>query len=300
MEILTSLKPDVNDLYSITARHYINASMEGAVHFATLLNILIDNVNLSTLENLNSVWAMILHKGHGKDREKDRSYRTISTCPLLAKALDKYVGSLYKTGWMECQAETQFQGPGSSHELAALLLSECIQHSLAIKKPLFVILLDAKSAFDKIIPEIVIKKAFLAGSQDQGLIFLDNRLKSRQTNIEWDKTLMGPIKDRLGVEQGGINSDRLYKLANNDELKVTQSSGLGLDMGGGVHVASVGQADDVAIVSDDIHRLQCLLHLVMDYANSSFVAMLCTKRTRNCCMTLVRPNFLNQFLSFWP
>ena len=112
MEILTSLKPDVHDLYSITACHYINASMEGAVHFATLLNMLIDNVNLSTLDNLNSVWAMILHKGHGKDREKDRSYRTISTCPLLAKALDKYVGSLYETGWMESQAETQFQGSG--------------------------------------------------------------------------------------------------------------------------------------------------------------------------------------------
>ena len=188
MEILISLKPDVNDLYSITARHYINAAMEGAKHFASPLNILIDNINLTSLEELNSVWAMILHKGHGKDREKDRSYRTISTCPLLAKSLDKYVGSLYETGWMKSQAETQFQGPGSSHELAALLLSECIQHSLSLKKPLFVILLDAKSAFDKILREIVIKKAYLAGSQDQGLLFLDNRLKSRLTYIEWDKT----------------------------------------------------------------------------------------------------------------
>ena len=239
-------------------------------------------MNLSSLDELNSVWAMILHKGHGKDREKDRSYRTISTCPLLAKSLDKYVGSLYETGWMESQAETQFQGPGSSHELAALLLSECVQHSLFLKKPLFVILLDAKSAFDKILREIVIKKAYLAGSQDQGLLFLDNRLKSRLTILEWDKTLMGPIDDALGVEQGGINSDRLYKLANNDELKVTQSSGLGLDLGGGLHVASIGQADDVAIISDDINRLQCLLHLVMDYAESNFVEMVPEKTKLMC------------------
>ena len=49
-----------------------------------------------------------------------------------------------------------------------------------------------------------------------------------------------------GVEQGGVNSDRLYKLDNNEELEVTQTSSLGLVMGD-VHVASVGQADDIAL-----------------------------------------------------
>ena len=142
---------------------------------------------------------MILHKGHGKDRESDRSYRTISTCPLLAKALDKFVGSLYESGWADAQAETQFQGRGSSHELAALLLTEAIQYSLFnSKQPLFVIFLDAKSAFDKILRELVIRNAYLAGSQDQGLIYLDNRLKHRKTYVEWDKVLMGPICDKLG------------------------------------------------------------------------------------------------------
>ena len=137
MELLISLKPDVNDLFSTTARHYLNAGMEGAKHFTFLLNIIIQDVNLSSLEELNSVWAMVLYKGHG-------SYRTISTCPFLAKALDKYVGSLYESGWAAAQAETQFQGTGSSHELAALLLTECIEFSLhSAKKPLFCIFLDA-------------------------------------------------------------------------------------------------------------------------------------------------------------
>ena len=128
VELLMSLRPDVNDLYSITARHYLHAGMEGVIHFSFLLNLIIRNVNLSSLEELNR--AMILHKGHGKDRESDRSYRTISTCPFLSKALDKYVGSLYESGWVSAQAETQFQGTGSSHELAALLLTECINFSI--------------------------------------------------------------------------------------------------------------------------------------------------------------------------
>ena len=35
-------------------------------------------------------------------------------------------------------------------------------------------------------------------------------LQNRRTFLEWSKTMMGPINDRLGVEQGGINSGNLY------------------------------------------------------------------------------------------
>ena len=155
-QLLKSLKTDVNDLYSITARHYTNAGIEGITHFMFLLNTIITNINLSSLDYLNSVWAMILHKGHGKDRESDRSYRTISTCPLISKAMDKHVGKLFESGWASAQAETQFQGTGSSHELAALLLTETIQFSLySLKQPLYCILLDTQSAFDTILHKLV-------------------------------------------------------------------------------------------------------------------------------------------------
>ena len=55
-------------------------------------------------------------------------------------------------------------GTGSSHELAALLLTETIQFSLFhAKEPIFVLLLDALSAFDKILRELCIRAAFLLG-----------------------------------------------------------------------------------------------------------------------------------------
>ena len=62
---------------------------------------------------------------------------------------------------------------------------------------------------------------------------------------------MGPIHDTLGVEQGGCNSDRLYKLANNEQLSTAQESLLGLKMND-IFVSSVGQADDTCLVSDCI------------------------------------------------
>ena len=92
---------------------------------------------------------------------------------------------------------------------------------------------------------------------------------------------MGPILDELGVEQGGVNSDREYKLCNNPELKVTQKSQLGVDIGP-VHVASVGQADDVALVSTCPFKLQGLLHLACEYARDNHVKMV-PEKTKLLC-----------------
>ena len=93
VNILYSVRSEVNDLFSITASHYINAGASGLRHF--MLSALIENIGNSSLQELNDVLAMILYKGHNKDKESDRSYRTISTCPLLGKCLDIYIGQLY-------------------------------------------------------------------------------------------------------------------------------------------------------------------------------------------------------------
>ena len=82
------------------------------------------------------------------------------------------------------QDDTQFQGAGSSHDLAALLLTESINFSLfSARKPVFLQLLDAKSAFDLVPKESIIGNACKAGNMDQGLIYLDNRLGNRRTFV---------------------------------------------------------------------------------------------------------------------
>ena len=129
-ELLKRIKPEVRDLYSITANHYLHAGTPGIKHFQLLLNTFINDISLLTITEVNRVYANILFKGHKKDKSEARSYRSISICPLTAKALDLYIRDLNLPAWNDDQAETQFQGEGSSHELAALLLTETIQHSL--------------------------------------------------------------------------------------------------------------------------------------------------------------------------
>ena len=114
--ILLKLKPHVNDYFSITAQHYINAGSEGLLHFHYLLNIIIKDVNLASVEDLNAVYALLLYKRSRNSKTNERFYRTISTCPFLSKALDMYLRQLYISRWNTLQAPTQYQGKCSSHE----------------------------------------------------------------------------------------------------------------------------------------------------------------------------------------
>ena len=109
-----------------------------------------------------------------------------------------------------------------SHELASLLLTTAIQDASNASRPLFVLLLDAKSAFDLVIPKILVRRLFLDSTPDQRIRYFDLRLSNRSTFCQWEEDTMGPIKDELGVEQGGPNSSEFYKIYNNEQLTVAQ------------------------------------------------------------------------------
>ena len=94
-DILKRIKKNVTDFFGITALHYINTGYEGLLHFNYLLNGIITDVNNATIEELNVAIGLILYKGHDKLKTSSRSYRTISTCPFLAKSLDLYLRDLY-------------------------------------------------------------------------------------------------------------------------------------------------------------------------------------------------------------
>ena len=95
---------------------------------------------------------------------------------------------------------------------------------------------------------------------------------------EWDKTLMGPIRDECGVEQGGVNSSEFYKVYNNGQLNLAQSSKFGIEIGP-VTISSIGQADDVALVADDLHALQGLLDLSLYFCKKKHI-LLNTAKTK--------------------
>ena len=180
------------------------------------------------------------------------------------------MSDLHSDNWMLASAPTQFMTKGSSHELASLLLTETVCYAtLTLGIALWVLLLDKQSAFDSVLKEDILAAAYTAAGYqaDQSLLYMANRLATRRTFLQFSSTLMGPIHDQRGVEQGGVNSGDQFQLVNNEELIITNNAGLGLNMGE-VSVGSIGVADDVALLSPDPHALQSLLNLSQSLTTS--------------------------------
>ena len=205
--------------------------------------------------------------GHGKYKTKDNPYRSTSTCPLLSKALDVYIRNLHIEKWKSQQAPTQYQGEGSSHELAALLVTEVIQHSLyKLKQPVYLLFLDARSAFDVVVPELLLRQMYLSGMDGNTVNYMNHRLCNRRTYIDWDREIVGPIMDEHGLEQGGGSSGDFYKLYNNDLL-----------LGDGQVISSIGLADDTALPANKLSSLRNTLYLAMNYCTKYNVSLCPTK-----------------------
>ena len=92
---------------------------------------------------------------------------------------------------------------------------------------------------------------------------------------QWDGVLMEPIFVEWGVKLVGKHSINLYKDINNGQLETAQDSKLGVDLGGkavfggeaspddetDLIIFAIDQADDLALVSNDIFVLHTLLLL---------------------------------------
>ena len=111
----------------------------------------------SSVKELNTIDALLLHKGQGKSRTSDINYRTFPTCPGIAEGL--YIHDLFINLWNDAKAPTHYQGEGSSHELASLLITESIQQSLNYHhKPVYLLFLDARA------PLTLLWSAFWSGT----------------------------------------------------------------------------------------------------------------------------------------
>ena len=98
-KLMERMKKNVSDVHGVTINHYFLAGPAGWKHFYLLLNTLLSDVNNTDISEINTVYACILFKGHNKDKSSDRSYRTISSCPVVAKGLDLYVRDLHLASW---------------------------------------------------------------------------------------------------------------------------------------------------------------------------------------------------------
>ena len=262
LSLLKNLNPHVSDIYSMSPTHYLAAGAMGMSHFQSLLNILVRNVNLSIVEEFNAVWVVMLHKGGSKPRYQAQSWRCISTCPLVAKAMDLHVYNIHKQEWDDVAAPSQYMKDGSSHEVCALALTEALLHSSHnLKLHVVHTYLDTKAAFDSSLKENMVQEVCNAAGKvpSQSILYTANRLSLRKTFLKYNTTVMGPISDSRGVEQGGVSSSQLFQLTTDSTIKSLNDSGLGVPIGTNT-LAALVLADDQVLLANNHENSQSLIN----------------------------------------
>ena len=148
-----------------------------------------------------------------------------------------------------------------------------------MKEPAYLLFLDAKSAFDTVKPELLAKNLYKSGMDGNSLSYIIERLSNRRTFLDWNRTIMGPISDELGLEQGGSSAGELYKIYNNELFNTTHDSSLGIPLNNDLTISSIGQADDCVVTANTISNLSNILLLTKDYCKKYSVT-LCEEKTK--------------------
>ena len=177
--------------------------------------------------------------------------------------MDLHVFNLHIQQWDDAVAPTQFMKDGSSHEVCALALTEALTHSICnLRLPVVHTYLDTKAAFDSSLKEHVVREVFNTAGKvpSQSILYIANRLSSRKTFLKFNTTVMGPISDSRGVEQGGISSSHLFQLTTDSTIRSLNEPGLGIPIGN-TTLAALALADDQVLMANSQQSSQLFFSL---------------------------------------
>ena len=133
-------------------------------------------------------------------------------------------------------------------------------------KPVYMAMLDAKSAFDVVVKDILMRKTFLSGVDPAAWSLIDELHTETKCVIKWMDNKSSEFEIFQGVKQGGLLSADLYKVYVNDLLKMLKDSDLGIKIGP-LTLNAVACADDIALFADNPVALQILLNYAYHYSN---------------------------------
>jgi hypothetical protein len=153
----------------------------------------------------------------------------------------------------------------SSPLLCELLVEEFERENKDLKRPTYIAMLDAKSAFDVVVHANLIRRLHQYEFSDQSILLI-NSLYETVSHIKW-KNLMSEqnFKIEQGVRQGRVLSADLYKLYINPLLNFLDDSGLDGKIGN-INVCAPTCTDDVALIAYNPLDIQTMVDIAVDFS----------------------------------
>ena len=127
------------------------------------------------------------------------------------------------------------------------------------------IFLDAKSAFDVVNHNHMMRRLYHMGVQDRHWILINDMHQNATSIVKWIGERSEPFEIHQGVRQGGILSSDLYKVHINPLLDRLQDSNLGIKIGN-IYCASSACADDLTVGCKEITEGQTMVNETHDFS----------------------------------
>ncbi|CAC5362716.1 unnamed protein product [Mytilus coruscus] len=159
-----------------------------------------------------------------------------------------------------------YNDPALFYSLIKKQREEFERESKDRKLPVYIALLDCKSAFDVVVHANLIRCIFQIDFTEQSILLLNNLYENASSFIKWNNLMSKQMFTiDQGVCQGGAFSADLYKIYINPLLNILSTSGFGGRVGN-INCCAPTCADDVALVSNNPLELQTMVNIALDFS----------------------------------
>ena len=252
------------DIFDIQAEHFIHCAELISPVLVNLFNTMFRMGCAPDCMKLGVLTPVFKRKGSNLDA---KNYRGITITPTISKILESVLRERIKPFILGSQNPLQ-RGftEGSSPMNCSLILEEYIRNNKDAKVPTYIAFLDAKSAFDVVSHNSLLRKIYHIGIEGSLWNMISSLHSNARTVIKWEGQLSDVFDIGQGVRQGGIMSTDLYKVYENPLLDRLDDIFQGATIGE-VKCAAPACADDVANASSKPAPLQALINTSADYGS---------------------------------
>ena len=202
-----------------------------------------------------------------KDKRKSLSrldnYRAIALSSVMGKLLDKIL--LESCQNIFCTSDLQY-GFKRSHSTnqCTFVVNEIIQYYTNNESNVFITLLDASKAFDRVEYVKLFKLLIKRNMCPIVIRFLINMYICQTIRVKWCSHITELTKTSNGVKQGGVMSPLLFTIYIDVLLCRLRDSGVGCYIGN-TFCGALGYADDIILLTPTVSSLKCFLDICSTY-----------------------------------
>jgi len=257
------LNPGKSDANAdLSSDHFINASHDLAVHLSFLFKMMLSHCR-APVGMLTSVLVPI-PKNRKKSLSDSSNYRSIALSSVIGKILDLVILKNHANFFATSDLQFGFKARHSTSQ-CTFVLSEVVNYYNARDTPVFVTLLDASKAFDRV--QYVrlfrlLRRRRLCPSLLKLLVamYVDQSL-----SVRWQGTTSEVFPCCNGIKQGGVLSPILFCVYFDELINRLSRLGVGCHVGHRF-VGALSYADDLTLLSPTYDATCRLLKCCEDFA----------------------------------